>query len=137
MPRASVSFTRTLGKRSAYRGRNPDRTLSIVCGGAANFNTLESPTLEQLDAFAERPHLAQHGAAIAEQLLASGGQEKAAADTVEKLEPAFVFEVADLPRQGRLANAQTQRRLRNRAEVSDGDECPQALQIHFAYLQIA
>src|SRR3954469_12439370 len=30
-PRASVSFTCTPGKRSAYRGRNVDKTLSIVC----------------------------------------------------------------------------------------------------------
>ena len=93
--------------------------------------------LEQLYAFAERAHLAQHAAAIAQQLLASGGQEQAAADTVKKLEPAFVFEIADLPRQGGLADAQTQRRLRNRAEVGDRDEGPQALEVHLAYLQNA
>ena len=55
--------------------------------------------------------MTEHSAAISEQLLASGGQEKAATDTVEKLEAAFVFEIADLPRQSGLADAQTQRRL--------------------------
>ena len=59
----------------------------------------EVSALEQLYAFAKRAHLTQHAAAISEQLLASGGQEKAATDTVKKLEPAFVFEIADLPRQ--------------------------------------
>jgi hypothetical protein len=63
--------------------------------------------LEQLYPFAKRAHLTQYPAAISEQLLASGGQEEAATDTVKKLEPAFTFKIADLPRQGRLANAQT------------------------------
>jgi hypothetical protein len=47
----------------------------------------------------------QDAAAISEQLLASGRQEEAATDTVKKLEPAFIFKIADLPRQGRLADA--------------------------------
>src|SRR5262249_5326733 len=93
--------------------------------------------LEQLDAFAERPDLPQYPPAICEQLLASGGQEKAATDTVEELEPAFVFEIADLPRQGGLAYAQTQPRLRHRAEVGNRDERPQAFQVHLAYLRNA
>src|SRR5689334_16444472 len=54
-------------------------------------------TFEQLYALAERSHLAKHSAAIAQQLLASGGQEKPATDAVKKLESAFVFEIADLP----------------------------------------
>ena len=97
MPRASVNFTRTLGKRSAYRGRNADKTLSIVCGGAATLSTPESSTFEQLYAFPERSQLTKHSAAIAQQLFASGGQEKPATDAVKKLEAAFVFEIADLP----------------------------------------
>src|SRR5207245_9445689 len=63
--------------------------------------------LEQLYPFAKRAHLTQYPAAISEQLLASGSQEEAATDTVKKLEPAFIFKITDLPRQGRLANAQT------------------------------
>jgi len=96
MPRASVNFTRTLGKRSAYRGRNPDKTLSIVCGG--HLKDAGVSTFEQLYPFAKRSQLTQHSAAISEQLFASGRQEKAATDTVKKLEPAFVFEITDLPR---------------------------------------
>jgi len=38
--------------------------------------------------------LTQYAATIAEQLLATGREEKPAADTVEKLEPAIVFEIA-------------------------------------------
>jgi hypothetical protein len=72
----------------------------------------EVSALKQLDAFAERPHLAQHAAAICEQLLAPGGQKKTAADPVKKLESTFVFEIADLPRKSGLADARTQRRLR-------------------------
>ena len=53
--------------------------------------------LEQLYPFAKRAHLTQYPAAISEQLLASGGQEEAATDTVKKLEPAFIFKIADLP----------------------------------------
>ena len=83
------------------------------------------------------PDLPQHPAAIAQQLLAPGGQKQAAADAVEKLEPAFVFEIGDLPRQGGLADAQTHPRLRHRAEVGDRDERPQALEVHPAYLQNA
>ena len=94
-------------------------------------------TLEQLYAFAKRAHLTQHSATIAEQLLASGSQEKPAADTVKKFETAFVFEIADLTRQGRLADTQTQCRLRNRAQVGYRDEGPQAFEVHPAYLQIA
>jgi hypothetical protein len=97
----------------------------------------EVSALKQLDAFAERPHLAQHAAAICEQLLAPGGQKKAAADPVKKLEPSFVFEFADLPRKSRLADAQPHRRLRHRAEVGHRDEGSQAFQVHSAYLQIA
>jgi uncharacterized glyoxalase superfamily protein PhnB len=46
------NFTRTFGKRSAYRGRNPHKTLSIVCGGAATLSTPESKPVpgELLDA---------------------------------------------------------------------------------------
>src|ERR1700693_4728215 len=55
-------------------------------------------TFEQLYAFPKRSQLAEYCAAIAEQLSASGGQEKAPTDTVKKLETAFVFEIADLPR---------------------------------------
>jgi hypothetical protein len=87
-------------------------------------------TLEQLDAFAERSDLTQYPAAIGEQLLASGGEEKAATDTVEKLEPAFVFEITDLPRQGRLACAQTHRRIRHCSEVGNRDERLEAFQVH-------
>src|SRR5262249_8700916 len=54
-------------------------------------------TFEQLYALAERSQLAKHPAAIAQQLLASGGQEKPATGAVQKLESAFVFEIADLP----------------------------------------
>jgi hypothetical protein len=53
-------------------------------------------TFEQLYALAERSQLTKHSAAIAQQLLASDGQEKPATDAVKKLEPAFVFEIADL-----------------------------------------
>src|SRR4051794_7072643 len=53
-------------------------------------------TFEQLDAFAKRSQLPQYPAAISQQLLASGGEEKTATDTVKELEPAFVFEITDL-----------------------------------------
>ena len=49
---------------------------------------------------------------------------------VEKLEAAFVFEIADPPRQSGLADAQTQCCLRDRTEVGHRDEGPQALQVH-------
>ena len=62
-------------------------------------------TSEQRYAFAERSQLTQHSAAISEQLLASGGQEQAATDPIKKLKPTFVFEIADLPGQRRLADA--------------------------------
>ena len=78
--------------------------------------------------------MTQYAATIAEQLLATGREEKPAADTVEKLEPAIVYEIAYLPRQGGLADMQVQRRLRHSAQIGDGDECPHALQVHSAYL---
>ena len=78
-----------------------------------------------------------HAVQAAEQLLASGGQENPAADTIKKLETAFVFQIADLSRQGRLADTQTQCRFRNRAQVGYRDEGPQAFEVHPAYLQNA
>jgi hypothetical protein len=88
------------------------------------------PAFEQFDPFAERVHLPQHPPAIAQELLAPRGEEQAAADPVEQPEPAFVFEIGNLPRQRGLADAQTQRRLRHSAEVSDCNERSQALYVH-------
>jgi hypothetical protein len=99
----------------------------MVCGGAATLSTPESPRLSS----------SMRSAAIAEQLLASGSEEKAGADPVKKLEPAFILEIADLSRQCGLADAQTQRCLGHGAEVGHRDEGPQALQVHPAYLQNA
>ena len=85
-PRASVSFTCTLGKRSAYRGRNFDKTLSIVCGGAATFSYPPVSAPKQVHPLAERVDVAQHVSTISEQLLTDGGQHKAASHTVKQLE---------------------------------------------------
>jgi lauroyl/myristoyl acyltransferase len=51
-------------------------------------------------------------------------------NAIEQLEPAFVFQLADLPRQRRLADTQTQRRFRNRVEVGHRHEGPQTLEVH-------
>jgi hypothetical protein len=53
-------------------------------------------TFEQLDPLAERSELTQNAPTIFQELLASGGQEKAAADAIEQLKATFIFEVADL-----------------------------------------
>src|SRR3954469_566588 len=55
------------------------------------------PPFEQLYAFAKRSQLPQYSAAISQQLLASGGEEKVATDTVKELKSAFVFKITDLP----------------------------------------
>src|SRR5262245_31562173 len=58
-PRASCSFTCTLGKRSAYRGENVDKTLSIVCGGAATFSIPRSPRRSSATRSPSEPTLAK------------------------------------------------------------------------------
>jgi len=137
MPRASVNFDAHVREALGVARQESRQDALDRLGRRGDLEDAGVSTFEQLYAFAERSHLTQHSPAISEQLLASGGQEKAAADPVEQLEPAFVFEIADLPRKSRLADAQTQRRFRNRAEVGHGDEGPQALEVHPAYLQTA
>jgi hypothetical protein len=92
---------------------------------------------KQLDAFLDGPQLTQHAATIAEQLVSPSRKEKPTTDAVEKLEATLVFEVADLPGQGGLADMHVQRRLRHGAQIGDGDECPHALHVHSTYLQFA
>src|SRR5262249_48078892 len=96
------------------------------------------PPPKQLDPLAQRVDLAQYGATVAEQVLADGGQDQTAPNTIEQLETELPLEIADLSRQGRLAHAQTQRRLGDRAHLGNGNESSQALEVHIpAYLGIA
>jgi hypothetical protein len=82
--------------------------------------------------------LTQYATTVSEQLLADGSHAQAASNTVKKIEAQLLLEIADLPREGRLANAQAQRRLGNRAQFGYGDERSQALEIHILpYPQIA
>jgi len=67
---------------------------------------------------------------MTEQLLACAGQKEATPDTIEKLETEFLLEVADLPGQSRLGNAQAQRRLGDGAEFGNCDEGPGVAQVH-------
>src|SRR5438445_322130 len=108
--------------------------------GASNSTTasdLAHPArgLDQPQATA-RADLTQYRAAIIEQLLADRGQHDTTPHPIKKPEAEFLLEVIDPARKGRLADAQTQCRPRHRAQLGDGDECPQAPQIHaFAYIK--
>jgi hypothetical protein len=75
-----------LGKRSAYCGRNVDRTLSIVCGGAAIQHAPVS-TPEQFHPLAKHVDVPQYGAALPEKLLAFRSHHEAAADAVKQSKP--------------------------------------------------
>src|SRR5262249_7187714 len=85
---------------------------------------------ELLDLFGERSSIAQKVTAVPEQLLAFATEYEATADAIEQLETQLPFEVADLPRQCRLCDAQTQRRLGNSPLFGDRDERPQVPEVH-------
>ena len=80
------------------------------------------PAPEQLRLLADGTGVVQETSAMAEQLLAFAGQKETAPDTIEKLEAELLLEIADLARQGRLCNAQAQRRLGDGAEFGNCDE---------------
>jgi hypothetical protein len=61
---------------------------------------------EQFCALAQRTDLAQDAAAISEQLLADGCQDETAPHAIKEPDAELLFEIADLPRQGRLADTQ-------------------------------
>src|SRR5947208_819148 len=63
-------------------------------------------------------------------MLADGGQDKAAPNTIKKPEAELLLEIADLSRKSRLADAQIQCRSGDRAQLGYGDERSQALEIH-------
>ena len=69
----------------------------------------------------------RHVAAIVEHLLTERSQHQTASHTIEELDIEFLLEIVDLPRKGRLADAQTRRCPRYRAKFDDSDECAQAL----------
>jgi hypothetical protein len=74
--------------------------------------------------------MGQQTAKITKQLLALCGQDQAAADAIEKPQAEFLLEVADLSGQSRLGDVHPERRLRDRPQLSNGDERTQAPQIH-------
>jgi len=69
-----------------------------VCGGAATFSTPPISAPKQLDPLAKRDEVTQYAATIFEQVLADGGQDKAAPNTIKKPEPKLLLEIADLSR---------------------------------------
>ena len=82
---ASVSLTCTFGNRAVYRGRNVDKTLSIICGEAATFRR-RCLRGGEIHALAQGADLAQDAAAVAERLLGDGGQDETAPDAIEELD---------------------------------------------------
>jgi hypothetical protein len=85
---------------------------------------------EKLRPLTDGVGVVQQTAAIAQQLLALPGQQQPAADTIEQLETQLLLQIADLPRQGGLGNAQAQRRLGDGTELRHSDEGPRAPQVH-------
>ena len=55
-----------------------------------------------------RADLAQYAAAISEQVFGDGRQDETAPDAIEKPDAELPFEVADVPGEGRLTDAQVQ-----------------------------
>ncbi|HEY1361194.1 MAG TPA: hypothetical protein VGF60_03050 [Xanthobacteraceae bacterium] len=69
-------------------------------------------------------------ATVGEELLAFCRQDETAAEPVEEPEPQLLLKVAELPGKGRLADAQADRGFRDGAQLGDGDEGSQALEVH-------
>src|SRR5262245_9027861 len=67
-------------------------------GSHLQYPAISAP--QQRDPLAQRADIGQNAAAICEQVFADGRQNKAAPDTVEKLEAKLLLEVADLSRKG-------------------------------------
>jgi hypothetical protein len=74
-------------------------------------------TTDQLCAFFDGTRMVHQPTALAHKLLARACEQQAAANTVKKIEPELTFEVANLPRQGRLGDAQLPRRSRDRPKI--------------------
>ena len=102
----------------------------MFCEDGGHLQHAGVPAPEQLRLLADCAGVVQETSAMAEQLLAFAGQEEAAPDTIEKLETELLLEIADLARQGRLGNAQAQRRLGDGAELGHGDEGSRVPQVH-------
>jgi hypothetical protein len=85
---------------------------------------------KQLDPFAERADVTQQATAISKQLRADGGQDQPAAYPIKQPETELLLELANLARKRGLADAQAQRRPGDRAQLGDGDEGAQALEVH-------
>jgi hypothetical protein len=88
--------------------------------------------LEHLRSFANRVGVVQEAAAVAEQLFAFAGQQKAAPNAVEQLETELLLEVTDLSGQGRLGDTQVQRSLRHGAEFGHRDKGSCMAEVHAA-----
>ena len=85
---------------------------------------------EQLRPLADRAGVAQQTTAIAEQLLALASQYEAASHTIEEPETELLLEIADLPGEGRLSDAQVHRRPGDSAQLGHGDEGSRVPQVH-------
>ena len=66
------------------------------------------PATQQLSLLFDGVGAIEKHAAAGDQLLTFTGHEKPAPDPIEKSQTEFVFEIDDLPRQGRLGNPQAQ-----------------------------
>jgi tripartite-type tricarboxylate transporter receptor subunit TctC len=89
---------------------------------------------QQLRALADRAGVVQQTAAIDKQLLAFAGQHEAPSHTIEELETELLLEIAYLPGESRLGNAQVHCRLGNGAQLGDGDESSRVPKIHDSLL---
>src|SRR5688572_21367488 len=85
---------------------------------------------QQLRSLADRTRAIQKSAAITQQLLACGREDKATTDAIEQRHVELALEVTDLPGQSWLRRMQAQRRAGHRTELCDGDECSNVSKVH-------
>ena len=86
--------------------------------------------LDLVDLGARALDLLQDAAGMREQALARLRRSGAATVADEKVLPELDLEASDLPADGRLRDAEQARRPREAAEVDDGDEVLELLQVH-------
>jgi len=80
----------------ARRHRMVDKTLSVVCGGAATFSTPAFPRRMSPTPLAKRRGLAEQVTAILDQLLADRRQDETAPDALEQFQPELLLEITQL-----------------------------------------
>ena len=125
----------TIDSDARGKRRRNSRTTGAVMrrasvGGSPTTTWPDRRALDLVDLGARALDLLQDAARVREQPLARLGRTRAATVAHEQILPQLDFEAAHLAADRRLGDAEQARRAAEAAEVDDGDEVFELLQVH-------